>query len=138
MKLAIPLLLLAMFTQAQPSIVGRWQTVDDESGEVKSVVEIVERNGIYYGKIIRIFSEEDPDPVCKQCPEDDERYGKKVIGMEIIKGLRKSGEEYSGGDILDPEVGQIYRCKLWMEGAELKVRGYLGPFFRTQTWKKST
>jgi uncharacterized protein (DUF2147 family) len=138
MKWAISLLLVAILTQAQTPIVGRWKTVDDESGEVKSVVEIVERKGLYYGKVIQVFSPEDPDPVCDKCPTDDERFGKKIIGMEIIKGLKKSGSEYSDGDILDPEVGKIYQCKLWMEGTELKVRGYWGPFYRTQTWKKSS
>lgn len=138
MKSFIPLLLVAIFSQEQPSIVGRWKTVDDESGEVKSVVEIIERKGTFYGRIVKIFSIEHPDPVCKKCPAEDDRYGKKVIGMEIIKGLKKSGAEYSEGEILDPEVGRIYRCKLWIEGTDLKVRGYWGPFFRTQTWKKST
>ena len=138
MKLPIPLLLVAILSQEQPTIVGRWKTVDDESGEVKSVVEIVERKGTFYGRIVRIFSIEHLDPICKKCPPEDERYGQKVIGMEIIQGLKKSGDEYSDGEILDPEVGRIYRCKLWIEGTDLKVRGYWGPFFRTQTWKKST
>lgn len=138
MKLFIPLLLVAIQSQEQPSIVGRWRTVDDESGEVKSVVEIIERKGTFYGKIIKVFSIEHPDPVCQNCPPEDDRYGQKIIGMEIIKGLKKSGDEYSEGEILDPEAGRIYRCKLWIEGTELKVRGYWGPFFRTQTWKKST
>ena len=138
MKLLIPLLLVTILSQAQSTIVGRWKTVDDESGEVKSVVEIVERKGTFYGRIVKIFSIEHPDPICKKCPPEDERYGQKVIGMEIIQGLKKSGDEYSEGAILDPEVGRIYRCKLWIEGTNLKVRGYWGPFFRTQTWKKST
>ena len=57
--------------------------------------------------------------------------------MEIIKGMKKSGDEYSEGNILDPEVGKIYSCKLWIEGNDLKVRGYWGPFYRTQTWHKA-
>mgnify|MGYP003552870430 CR=1 FL=1 len=138
MKLIIPLLLMVIFSQAQPSIVGRWKTVDDESGEVKSIVEILEQKGTYYGRIVKIFSLEHPDHKSKKCPLEDDRYGKKVLGMEIIKGLKKSGNEYSDGDILDPEVGRIYKCKLWIEGSDLKVRGYWGPFYRTQTWKKST
>jgi uncharacterized protein (DUF2147 family) len=138
MKLLTPLLLVAILCEAQPSIVGRWKTVDDESGEVKSIVEIAERKGTYYGKIVQLFASEDPDLVCEKCPLEDERYGKKIIGMEILKGLKKAGDEYSDGNILDPEVGRIYRCTLWVEGHALKVRGYWGPFYRTQTWKKST
>jgi uncharacterized protein (DUF2147 family) len=56
--------------------------------------------------------------------------------MEIIRDMKKDDDEYTGGHILDPEVGKIYRCKLWIEEGTLKVRGYLGPFFRTQTWQR--
>lgn len=134
---SILLFALPIFSQAQ-SIAGRWTTIDDNTGEQKSVVEIVEKDGKLYGKVIKIFIKpgEDPDPVCDDCPEDDPRFNKKIIGMEIIKDMRKSGNEYTDGDILDPEVGKIYRCKLWMEDGDLKVRGYWGPFYRTQTWKK--
>ena len=61
---------------------------------------------------------------------------KKIIGMEIIKDLVKDSDEYGEGTILDPEVGKIYRCKIWVEGGSLMIRGYWGPFFRTQTWLK--
>lgn len=117
------------------SVLGKWKTVD-ESGEEKSIIEIFERNDKVYGKIVRIFTQEDPDPICDQCPSDDPRFGKKIIGMEIIKDMVKDGEEYSQGTILDPQDGKIYRCRIWTEGADLKVRGYWGPFYRTQTWKK--
>lgn len=121
--------------QAQ-SIVGKWQTIDDETGKPKSVVEIVERNGKYYGKVVRLFrtAAEDQDPVCDKCPTDDDRYKKKIIGMEILRNLIKDDDEYSEGTIIDPNNGKIYRCKVWLEGNNLKLRGYLGPFFRTQTW----
>lgn len=123
---------------AQTTVVGKWKTIDDNSGEEKSVVEIFERGGKIYGKVVKIFPKpgDDPDPVCDECPEDDARYNKKIIGMEIIKDMVKTGTEYAEGSILDPEEGKIYRCKLWVEGNELMVRGYWGPFFRTQTWKR--
>jgi len=76
--------------------------------------------------------------VCDKCPSEDGRYLKKIIGMEIIKDIKKVGDEYVDGSILDPEEGKVYRCKLWLEGANLMVRGYWGPFYRTQTWRKST
>ena len=138
MKLIVPFLFIAISMQAQTSILGKWRTVDDATGEIKSVVEIFEWNGRFHGKIVTIFVAADPDPICEKCPEDDDRYQKKIIGMEIIKNLKKSGLEYNEGDILDPEDGRIYRCKLWIEGGDLKVRGYWGPFYRTQTWRKST
>jgi uncharacterized protein (DUF2147 family) len=135
----IGFLMLAKVGLAQ-SITGKWKTIDENSGEEKSIVEIFEQKGRFYGKILKIFRKpgEDPDPVCDECPEDDARYQKKIIGMEIIRDMKQNGDEYSEGNILDPEVGKIYRCKLWLEGSDLKVRGYWGPFYRTQTWKKAS
>jgi uncharacterized protein (DUF2147 family) len=135
MKLVIPLLFSTILSYGQTSVLGKWKTVD-ESGEEKSIIEIFERNDKVYGKIVRIFTQEDPDPICDQCPSDDPRFGKKIIGMEIIKDMVKDGEEYTQGTILDPQDGKIYRCRIWTEGGSLKVRGYWGPFYRTQTWKK--
>jgi uncharacterized protein (DUF2147 family) len=139
MKILITLLLLINSSYAQTStVLGRWKTIDDNTGREKSIVEITERGGKVYGKIIRIFPEagKNTDPICDKCPEDDSRHNKKVVGMEIIKDMVKSDDEYDEGTILDPEVGKVYKCKLWLEDNDLKVRGYLGPFYRTQTWKK--
>lgn len=123
---------------AQGTIVGKWKTIDDNSSEEKSIVEIFNRDGKVYGKIVKLFPKpgEDPDPICDKCPPDDSRFKKKIIGLEIIKDMVKSEDEYSEGNILDPEDGKIYRCKLWIEGNDLMVRGYWGPFYRTQTWKR--
>ncbi len=123
---------------AQSSIVGKWKSVDDNTGDPRSIVEIIEREGKIYGKIIKLFPkpEEDPDPICDKCSPEDARFNKKIIGMEIIKEMAKDDDEYSGGSILDPEVGKVYRCKVWLEAGKLKVRGYIGPFYRTQTWLK--
>jgi uncharacterized protein (DUF2147 family) len=125
----------ASFSQ---SIVGRWKTIDDNSGEERSIVEVYERDGKFYGKIVKLFRKagEDPDPICDECDSDDDRYKKKIVGMEIIRKMEKSGNDFEDGTILDPETGKVYRCKLWVEGQELHVRGYWGPFYRTQTWKK--
>lgn len=118
------------------SILGKWKTIDDETEQPKSIVEIFERGGKVYGRIIKLFRKpnEDQDPICDKCDDNDSRYKQKVIGMEILKGMMKDGDEYSGGEILDPNNGKVYRCKIWLEGKDLKLRGYLGPFFRTQTW----
>jgi uncharacterized protein (DUF2147 family) len=138
MKILIPWILFVNFTYAQTTVLGKWKTIDDNTAKEKSIVEITERGGKVYGKIIRIFPEpgKNPDPVCDKCSEDDSRHNKKVIGMEIIRDMVKSDDEYDDGTILDPEVGKIYKCKIWLEGKDLKVRGYLGPFYRTQTWKR--
>jgi uncharacterized protein (DUF2147 family) len=136
-RLAILLFLfpVAVFSQ---SIVGKWRTIDDNTGEEKSIVEIYEKQGKVYGKVTKIFPEpgDDPDPVCNECDANDPRYKRKIIGMEIIQDMSKDGAAYGGGNILDPENGKVYRCKLWVEDGELKVRGYWGPFYRTQSWKK--
>lgn len=127
------------FAQEQ-TILGKWSTLDDDTGEIKSIVELYERNNQVYGKIIKIFPGpgEDPDPVCDECDKDDSRYKQKIIGMEIIKNMKKNGNEYSGGNVLDPENGKIYSCKIWLDGNDLRIRGYWGLFYRTQTWKRET
>jgi uncharacterized protein (DUF2147 family) len=136
MKIVFAFLLLSTATYAQVSIVGKWKTIDDNTGKERSIVEIFEKGDKVFGKIMKIFPEkgEDPDPVCNECEEEDDRYKKKIIGMEIIRDMKKVGNELSEGTIMDPDNGKIYRCKIWVEGDELKVRGYLGPFYRTQTW----
>ncbi|MEP1032879.1 DUF2147 domain-containing protein [Ekhidna sp.] len=131
---AMFLIMSASFSQ---SIVGTWKTIDDETGKVRSVVEIYEKEGKYFGKILKLYREEgeDPDPICDKC--DDYRKDKKIIGMEIISDMKynKKDKEYHKGEIMDPENGNIYDCKLWIgEDGTLKVRGYLLFFYRTQTW----
>ncbi len=141
MKITVFSLFLVFFQNfafAQAEISGKWKSIDDETQESKSVVDIFEKGGKYYGKIVRLFRkpEEDPDPICTECAPEDLRFNKKVIGMEILKDMEKIGAEFSGGTILDPKNGKIYTCKIWIEGSDLKLRGYWGPFFRTQTWKR--
>lgn len=130
------MLVLVASAYAQ-SIIGEWKTIDDESGKPRSIVEIYEKEGKYFGKIQKLFREpgEDPDPICDEC--EDHRKGKKIIGMEIISDMKfnKKDNEYHKGEIMDPENGNIYDCKLWVDDeGKLKVRGYLLFFYRTQTW----
>ncbi len=137
-------LLILLFYSGQSfgqveTILGRWKTIDDVSGEARSVVEILEHQGMVIGRIVKIFPRPniEPDPVCDKCSPEDPRFKKKIIGMEIIRNLKKDGDEYAGGDILDPENGKVYRSKIWLDGKVLKVRGYWGPFYRTQTWQRA-
>ena len=134
----LALTLFSLTAAAQQDITGQWKTIDDETGEAKSVVEIYKKDGKYYGKIIKLFRKagEDPDPICTECPEDDYRFKKKIIGMEIIKDLEPQDGEYAGGTVLKPDEGTIYRCKLWLEDEKLMVRGYWGFLYRTQEWEK--
>ncbi len=136
--LIILILFLSTNSLAQSSILGKWTTIDDSSGQPRSVVELTEKGSRVFGRIIKLYPNpgEEPDPVCDKCPEDDERFKKKVIGLEIIRNMRWSNKELTEGNILDPESGKIYRCSIWLEGDKLSVRGYWGPFYRTQTWKK--
>ena len=132
----LAVLVCCSFSGQAQTIVGKWKTIDDETGKPKSIVEIVERNGKFYGKVTQLFRgpDEEQDPVCNEGPTDDDRYKKKIIGMEILRNLSRDDDEFAGGTIIDPNNGKIYRCKVWLEGNNLKLRGYLGPFFRTQTW----
>ncbi len=119
------------------SPVGTWQTIDDGSGKPRSIVQIEEKNGSLEGKVSQIFLQscEPPDPVCAKC--SGERKNAKIVGMTILWSLKKEGEKWAGGYILDPANGTTYRCAVWLEGTDtLKVRGYWGIFWRTQTWKR--
>ena len=95
--------------------------------------EISERGGKVYGKIVQLFREpsEIQDPVCKECDPTDDRFNKKVIGMEFIREMVRDDDEWTDGTILDPQNGKVYDCKLWVEERKLKVRGYVAFFYRT-------
>ena len=117
------------------SVLGKWKTIDDKTGNPKSIVEIFESNGKIYGKIVDIFDVTKRDRKCEKCNGADR--DKPVLGLQIIRGLKKDGEEYNGGKIIDPESGNIYKCTLKLEGkSKLNVRGYLGISLigRSQTW----
>lgn len=121
------------YLQAQSGVEGRWKTIDDATGKMKSIVEISIKNGKLYGKVVELKPGENPEKVCTACT--DSRKGQKIVGMEIISGLSKDGSEWVGDDaIMDPENGKLYDCKLWVEDGKLQVRGYIGFLFRTQTW----
>lgn len=133
---ALVIMILVSKASFGQTIVGKWKTIDDETNKPKSIVEIYEKGGKYFGKVTKLFRtpDEEQDPVCNECDPEDNRYKKKVIGMEILRDLKKDGDEYSEGNILDPNNGKIYKCKIWMDGKNLMLRGYIGPFYRTQTW----
>lgn len=137
MKQLVSAFIVALFTvvyvNAQTGVEGRWKTIDDATGKMKSIVEISIKNGKLYGKVVELKPGENPEKVCTACT--DSRKGKKIVGLEIISGLTKDGDEWEGDDaILDPENGKLYDCKIWVEDGKLQVRGYIGFIYRTQTW----
>ena len=124
-----------------PSAVGRWTTVDDETKKPKSVVTIYEEGGKLFGKIEKLFREpnEEQNPLCDKC--EGALKNQPILGMVILRDLKKDGDEWSGGTILDPANGKTYKCKIAVEdgGKKLKVRGFIGIALigRTQYWVRA-
>jgi uncharacterized protein (DUF2147 family) len=119
------------------SPVGQWQTSDEKTGELKSVVIIFEQQGVMKGRVEKILRKDaDPAAKCDKCSDD--RKNQPVVGLEIIRGAKKaSGKNvWEDGEILDPENGRTYALRLTPieNGAKLEVRGSFGPIGRTQTW----
>jgi uncharacterized protein (DUF2147 family) len=133
----------SVFVRAQPSSemdspAGIWETIDDKTGKPTAVVEIFKENANLFGRIEKILTRDDQSAVCVACT--DERKNQPIVGMIIIRNIKADGSEYSGGDILDPNSGIVYRCKMHLEknGTLLIVRGYIGFAFigRSQTWHR--
>ena len=129
---------LSMSALADPmSPVGSWNTIDDETNQPKSVVRITEKDGVISGTVEKIFDLAKQDSKCDDCASDDPRKGKTVIGMTILTGLKKEGDNvYGGGRILDPKNGKTYNAKVTVidGGKKLEMRGSILFFGRTQTW----
>ncbi|VTU13895.1 hypothetical protein SRS16CHR_00819 [Variovorax sp. SRS16] len=134
---AIAFAAAATSAMAQMNPVGLWRNVDDKTGEAKAEIRIAESGGALAGHIEKSLKK-DGKPVCDECTDD--RKGQPIAGLEIIRGGRKAeGKEvWEGGRILDPENGKEYRASFTPidGGKKLEVRGYLGPFWRTQVWNR--
>jgi uncharacterized protein (DUF2147 family) len=136
--IATLLSLAAVSASAQMSPVGLWKTIDDDTKKEKSLVRITESSGVLSGRIEKLL---DPDTrhdtVCEKCT--DERKGQPVLGMTILRNLKPGADDktvFEGGDITDPNNGKVYRARLKPVdgGRKLEMRGYIGPFYRTQVW----
>jgi uncharacterized protein (DUF2147 family) len=135
---AYPLRSAQAQTAPTASPVGLWQSIDDATGKPRAQIRISESAGVLTGRIAASSTPTQPGVVqlCTQCP--GERNNQPLIGLPIIQNMRQQGSEnlWAGGEILDPDKGSIYRLELSVQdaGKKLRVRGYIGPFFRNQTW----
>lgn len=135
-------LLAAGSSFAQMTPVGTWHSIDDKTGEAKAEIQIVDKDGALSGRVVKsLRNDPNAKKICDDCKDD--RKGQTIIGMEIVRGVKPdaSGENLwaSGGKILDPENGKEYTVKMVpLEGGKkLQVRGYIGPFYRTQVWLRA-
>ena len=139
MKQFIVIVAIALFsfTGTAQDVFGKWKTIDDVTGEAKSIIDIYERDGKVYGKIAQILTEGREDALCTECTGKDKN--KPILGLELLKGLEKDGDSYEDGKIIDPENGKEYKCYITLEEKnKLKVRGYIGFSLlgRTQYWHR--
>ncbi len=118
---------------------GLWKSVDDKTGKPRSLIRVHENNGEYSAVVEKgLLPTDTGEKVCDKCT--DERKGQKIIGMTIAKGLKEKDGVYQGGEILDPENGKVYKCKMKLseDGNKLEVRGFIGVslFGRSQIWTR--
>jgi uncharacterized protein (DUF2147 family) len=137
---ALGLGLFAAIAHAQATPAGLWKSIDDESKKEKSLIRITESGGVFTGKLEKLL---DPtakaDAVCDKC--SDERKDKPIVGMTLIKGVKQNADDkakWDGGEILDPNNGKTYKVRLTPTdgGKALEVRGFIGPFYRNQSWTR--
>ena len=136
--IAATLLSLAGTAWAQATPAGLWKTIDDESKQEKSLVRISDSGGVFSGKVEKILDPAKQDGKCEKCT--DARKDKPVLGMTIVEGVKKNPDEayFDGGTILDPNNGKSYKVRMTPKdgGKSLEVRGFIGPFYRNQTWQR--
>ena len=119
------------------SPIGTWKTIDDETKQAKSYVEIFEKDGKLYGKVTKILTKGKENAKCTDC--SGALKNKPILGMQILSGLKKDGKEWNGGKIIDPNSGKEYKAKMSLNGNDkLDVRGFIGISLvgRTQTWQR--
>ena len=135
--LALMLTSASMLASAQMVPTGLWKTIDDDGKTEKSLVRITDNGGVLTGKIEKVFDPKQQNARCDKCR--DERKDQPLVGLTIIRNLKQDADDkdiWTGGDVLDPNNGKVYRTRLKPldGGAKLELRGYIGPFYRSQTW----
>lgn len=134
--LTLLVLIVSITTNAQ-TIFGKWENRNEDTGNVDSIIEVYEKNGKAYAKIIEVTDPAKQDAVCDLCKGS--RKNEKILGMNILTGLSKDGDEWSGGTILDARNGKEYKCFIALKNNDkLKIRGYLGVslFGKTVYWHR--
>jgi uncharacterized protein (DUF2147 family) len=120
------------------NIFGQWHSTNENTGEVDSVIEVYKKDGKAFAKVVDIKDAARKDAVCEKC--EDENKNRPILGLNILTGLEKDGEEWSGGNILDPRNGKIYKCYIKLiKPNKLKLRGYIGLalFGKTAYWERA-
>lgn len=138
--IAIGVMLMSIGAAAQTTPVGIWHSIDDETGKPSAEIQLSLKGEELVGIIVRglLPPKEGDEPNCTQCTDD--RKDKPKRGLEIIRGLKQTAgtERWEGGTIIDPNKGKVYKLRMVLQegGTKLQVRGYVGPFYRTQTWTR--
>ena len=132
------LLMLISMSAFSADITGQWKSIDDDTGEAKSIIEIWFDGKRYQGKILKLLDSDEENPVCSEC--EGKLKDQPIIGMQIITDAKKSGKKYKKGEILDPSEGKTYSLVMQLQGDDkLKVRGFIGFALlgRTQIWQRA-
>ncbi|MEN8704150.1 MAG: DUF2147 domain-containing protein [Polaribacter sp.] len=130
--------LLFAFTLNAQSIFGKWNSTNDETGEIDSVIEIYKKNNKAFAKVVKIMDPSRQNSVCTAC--EGENKNKRILGLDILTGLEKNDDEWSGGEILDPRNGSVYNCYIKLvKKDKLKIRGFIGVaiFGKTKYWERA-
>tara|TARA_R110002049_G_C8888387_1_gene540559 strand:+ start:201 stop:626 length:426 start_codon:yes stop_codon:yes gene_type:complete len=131
-------LFILTFTINAQTIFGKWNSKNEKTGDIDSVIEIYEKNGKAYAKVVEIMNEERRDGLCIDC--EGENKDKPILGLDILSGLEKDDDEWSGGEIIDPRNGKVYKCYIKLvKPNKLKLRGYIGValFGKTAYWERA-
>lgn len=120
------------------TIFGKWNSTNEETGNIDSIIEVYEKDGKAFAKVIEIKGSTRKNAVCEKC--EDENKNKPILGLNILTGLEENEDEWSGGNILDPRNGKIYNCYIKLiKPNKLKIRGYIGLalFGKTAYWERA-
>lgn len=118
-------LFLFSISMNSQTIFGKWHSTNEETGKVDSVIEVYEKNGKAFAKVVEIKNPDRKNALCDLC--QGKNKNKPILGLNILTGLEKDDDEWSGGKILDPRNGKVYKCYIKLEDPnKLKIRGYIG------------
>lgn len=127
---------------AQPTAAGLWEQIDEKTGKPESWFNIAEKDGVYFGVVVKMFQKPgEPPPESWRCTKcEGAEKNAQVLGMSLIKGMKRKGLKYEDGTITDPRDGSVYRALMEVspDGKHMEVRGYLGIALlgRSQTWNR--